>query len=92
VPESRHGAVHRATIPARGPFVARSREPRMSTLEYKTILLPYKPSIFQSDNSEIQEALNVVGQEGWKLSQTILPSTLWGRSNTVLAILERTKA
>jgi hypothetical protein len=64
----------------------------MSTLEYKTILLPYKPSIFQSDNFEVQEALNVVGKEGWKLAEVVLPSTLWGRSNTVMAILERTKA
>jgi hypothetical protein len=92
VPESRHGAVRHATIRSRGPSVARPPEPRMSTIEYKTILLPYKPSIFQSDNSEVQEALNIVGQEGWKLSQTILPSTLWGRSNTVMAILERAKA
>ena len=64
----------------------------MSNLEYKTLLLPYKPSIFQSDNSEIQEALNVVAQERWRLSQIIEPSTLWGRSNTVIAILERAKA
>lgn len=64
----------------------------MSPLEYKTILLPYRPSSFQSDSLEVQDALNVVGQEGWKLSQVILPSTLWGRSNTALAILERAKA
>jgi len=64
----------------------------MSALEYKTILLPYKPSVFQPDNSDIQEALNLVGQERWKLSQIIEPSSLWGRSNTVIAILERPKA
>jgi hypothetical protein len=61
----------------------------MSTLEYKTILLPYKPSIFQSDSAELQEALNVEGLQRWKLSQIVLPSSLWGRSNGMIAILER---
>lgn len=64
----------------------------MSTIEYKTILLPYKPSIFQPDSTDIHDSLNVVGQEGWRLSQIIEPSTLWGRSNNVIAILERAKA
>jgi uncharacterized protein DUF4177 len=61
----------------------------MSALEYKVILLPYKPSIFQPDSTDIHDALNVVGKEGWKLSQIIEPSSLWGRSNNVIAILER---
>jgi hypothetical protein len=61
----------------------------MSTIEYKTILLPFKPSIFQADSTDIHDALNVVGKEGWRLSQIIEPSTLWGRSNSVIAILER---
>lgn len=61
----------------------------MPTLEYKTILLPYKPSIFQSDSAELQEALNVEGLQRWKLSQIVLPSSLWGRSNGMIAILER---
>ncbi len=64
----------------------------MSTLEYKVILLPYKPSIFQADSTDIHDALNAAGQEGWRLSQIIEPSTLWGRSNSVIAILERPKA
>src|SRR5687768_1303218 len=73
VPESRHGAAHRATIPGRGRSVARFSESRMSTLEYKVILLPYKPSIFQADSTDIHDALNAAGQEGWKLSQIIEP-------------------
>jgi len=64
----------------------------MTTFEYKTILLPYKPSAFQSDALEIQEALNVEAQERWKLSQLVLPSTIWGRSGGMLAILERPRA
>jgi hypothetical protein len=75
----------------RGPSVARLAESRMSMLEYKTRLLPYKPSIFQSDNFEIQEALNLDAAEGWRLNQIMIPSSLWGRSNGVIAILERTK-
>jgi hypothetical protein len=61
-------------------------------LEYKTILLPYKPSCFQSDNFEVQEAINVEAAQGWKLSQVVLPSTIWGRANGMIAIFERPKA
>lgn len=61
----------------------------MSTLEYKTLLLPYKPSNFQTDATEIQEALNVEALQNWRLSQLVLPSAVWGRSNGMIAILER---
>jgi hypothetical protein len=64
----------------------------MSMIEYKTILLPYKPSVFQNESTDIQELLNVEGQQRWKLSQLMVPSTLWGRANGVIAILERPKA
>jgi hypothetical protein len=64
----------------------------MSKIEYKVILLPYKTGIFQSDSVEVAEALNKVGEERWRLSQIVLPSTVWGRANTMVAILERTKA
>ena len=64
----------------------------MATYEYKTILLPYKPSTFQSDSADIQEAINVEAQQQWRLSQLVLPSTIWGRSNGMLAIFERAKA
>ena len=64
----------------------------MTKIEYKVILLPYKTGIFASDSVEVGEALNKVGEEGWKLSQIVLPSTVWGRANTMVAILERPKA
>lgn len=64
----------------------------MNKLEYKTILLPYKTSLFQSDSTEITEGLNVAAADGWRLSQIVLPSTVWGRANTMIAILERAKA
>ena len=63
----------------------------MTTFEYKTLLLPYKPSCFQSDNFEIQELLNVEAGERWKLCQLVLPSTVWGRSNGMIAVLERAR-
>jgi hypothetical protein len=61
----------------------------MSKIEYKTILLPYKTGIFQSDSVELGELLNKEGAERWHLSQIVLPSTMWGRANTMVAILER---
>lgn len=64
----------------------------MSKFEYKTILLPYKTGLFQSDNTEITEVLKPVAEDGWRLSQIVLPSTVWGRANTMIAILERATA
>jgi hypothetical protein len=65
---------------------------RVSQIEYKTILLPYKTGIFQSDSTEVAEVLNKEGTDRWRLSQIVLPSTVWGRANTMVAILERTRA
>jgi uncharacterized protein DUF4177 len=62
------------------------------TLEYKTILLPYKTGIFQADSAELADALNREANERWELSQLVLPSAAWGRSNTMIAILERARA
>ena len=63
----------------------------MSKIEYKTALLPYKTGIFATDSFEVETALNKLGEDGWRLSQIVLPSTVWGRANTMVAILERTK-
>jgi hypothetical protein len=63
----------------------------MSQFEYKAILLPYKPGIFQDDSQDLSIALNKEGADRWRLSQIILPSTVWGRSNGMVAILERTR-
>ena len=75
----------------RGNSSAQYPEFRMSQIEYKTILLPYKPSIFQSDAADVAEMLNKEGVDRWRLSQIVLPSTIWGRANTMVAIMERTK-
>jgi hypothetical protein len=64
----------------------------MSKFEYKTMMLPYKTGIFASDSLEVEELLNKVAADGWRLSQLVLPSTVWGRANSMVAILERSKA
>jgi Domain of unknown function (DUF4177) len=64
----------------------------MNKIEYKVVLLPYKTSLFQSDSEDLQILLNKEGVEGWHLSQIVLPSTVWGRANTMIAIMQRTAA
>ena len=64
----------------------------MNKIEFKTVLLPYKTGIFQGDSVELAAVLNKEGVEGWQLSQIVLPSTMWGRANTMVAIMQRTAA
>ncbi len=64
----------------------------MSKIEYKAILLPYKTGQFQEVTTDLTAPLNKEGEEGWMLSQIVLPSTVWGRANTMIAILQRTAA
>ena len=61
----------------------------MSKFEFKTVLLPYKTGIFQGDSAELSATLNKEGLEGWQISQIVLPSTMWGRANTMIAIMQR---
>jgi hypothetical protein len=63
----------------------------VSKIEYKTVLLPYKTGLFQGDSDDLSLALNKAGEEGWHLSQIVLPSTVWGRANTMIAIMQRPK-
>ena len=64
----------------------------MSQFEYKTVLLPYKPSQFQDDATDVALMLNKEAGDGWRLSQLVMPSAVWGRSNAMIAILERSRA
>jgi len=84
-------AAARAIMQLRGNSSAQKPEFRMSQIEYKTVLLPYKTGIFQSDSIELAEVLNKEGADRWRLSQIVLPSTMWGRANTMVAILERAR-
>ena len=88
-----HRCRMRATIEPRRTFLSCGfLENRVNKIEYKTVLLPYKTGIFQSDSVDVAELLNKEGLEGWRLSQLVLPSTVWGRANTMVAIMERPKA
>ena len=64
----------------------------MNKIEYKTVLLPYKTGLFQGDSEDLSKLLNKEGEEGWHLSQIVLPSTVWGRANTMIAIMQRPAA
>jgi transcriptional regulator with XRE-family HTH domain len=64
-------------------------EKYMSKFEYKTVLLPFKVGIFKQGLPDIQKALNKEGQQGWRFKQMVLPSSSWGSSDSMVAILER---
>ena len=57
--------------------------------EYKSIMLPFKVGIFHQGLPDIQAALNLQGRDGWRLKQLILPSSSWGSSDSLVAVLER---
>ena len=64
-------------------------EKSMGRFEYKTVVLPFRMGIFKKGLPDIQEALNKEGNEGWQFKQIILPSSEWGKSDSIVAILER---
>jgi len=64
-------------------------EKQMGRFEYKTVVLPFRMGIFKKGLPDIQEALNTEGREGWQFKQIILPSSEWGKSDNIVAILER---
>jgi hypothetical protein len=45
--------------------------------------------IFQQGLPDIEKLLNKEGQEGWQFKQIIMPSSNWGSSDTMVAVLER---
>ena len=61
----------------------------MKRWEYCTLVLPFKFGIFKQGLPDIQEMLNKAGKEGWQFKQMILPSSDWGKSDSMVAILER---
>jgi len=61
----------------------------MTKFEYKTLVLNFKVGLFKQGLPDIQSSLNEEGVAGWQLKQIILPSSQWGSSDSVVAILER---
>jgi transcriptional regulator with XRE-family HTH domain len=66
-------------------------EKRVNRFEYKTVVLPFRIGIFKQGLPDIQSALNNEGQQGWQFKQMILPSSDWGKSDSMVAILERAR-
>jgi transcriptional regulator with XRE-family HTH domain len=64
-------------------------EKRMKTYEYKSIVLNFRIGIFKQGLPDIQKELNKEGQQGWQFKQMLLPSSSWGASDSMVAILER---
>jgi hypothetical protein len=63
----------------------------MAKLEYKSMALPYRPSLFQGDSADIDVILNAQAEDRWQLAQIVMPSTVWGRTNAMVAIFSREK-
>jgi transcriptional regulator with XRE-family HTH domain len=64
-------------------------EKNMNKFEYKTVVLPFRVGIFKQGLPDIQKALDKEGQQGWQFKQMVLPSSQWGSSDSMVAILER---
>src|ERR1700730_5923474 len=62
----------------------------MKKFEYKTLVLPFRIGIFKQGVPDIKAALDAEGGGGWQFKQMILPSSQWGTSDSMVAILERT--
>ena len=67
----------------------RSQGKTMVKYEYKTVVLPFKFGVFKQGLPDISAALTKEGAEGWQFKQLVLPSGDWGKSDTMIAILER---
>ena len=61
----------------------------MPRYEYKSIVLPFQMGVFKQSLPDIQTTLNAEGRQGWQFKQMILPSSQWGSSDSMVAILER---
>jgi transcriptional regulator with XRE-family HTH domain len=64
-------------------------EKSMNRFEYKTVVLPFRVGIFKQGLPDIQKALDKEGLQGWQFKQMVLPSSQWGSSDSMIAILER---
>lgn len=57
--------------------------------EYKTIVMPFRLGLFKQGLPDIQDILNRESEEGWRFRQIIMPSSSWGSSDNMVAVLER---
>ena len=66
-----------------------STEKLMQAFKYKSVVLNFRAGIFKQGLPDIQKALNKEGQQGWQFKQMLMPSSSWGTSDSMVAILER---
>jgi len=64
-------------------------EKSLMRFEYRTIVLPFKFGVFKKGLPDIQSELSKAGLAGWRFKQMIMPSSEWGTSDRIVAILER---
>lgn len=64
-------------------------ETYVNKFEYKTVVLPFRVGLFKQGLPDIQKALDREGRQGWQFKQMVLPSSLSGSSDSMVAILER---
>jgi transcriptional regulator with XRE-family HTH domain len=64
-------------------------EKTMSKFEYKTVVLSFKFGLFKQGLPDIEAALNKEGGAGWQFKHMVLPSSDWGKSDSMIAIFER---
>src|ERR1700733_14400095 len=79
---------HNPTAPNAGQYILSGE--LMKKFEYKTLVLPFRVGIFKQGVPDIKAALDAEGGDGWQFKQMILPSSQWGTSDSMVAILERT--
>lgn len=64
----------------------------MARYEYKSLVLPFRFGIFKPGVPDIDAALNREAAQGWRLCQ-MLPSAIdFGRSHSLIMVLERPAA
>ena len=72
-------------------FVQRGSRAR-ATMAHEQDRIQDRPVALQDRNlpgvDSSNAGLNKEGVDRWRLSQIVLPSTMWGRANTMVAILD----
>lgn len=61
----------------------------MRRYEYQTVDISFHMGVFKQGLPDIAAALNEHGREGWQLKEMILPSSQFGTSDRIVAVLER---
>ena len=66
-------------------------KPIVKKYEYKTVEMPFRFGIVKQGTPDIEKILNAEGERGWRLHQIVVPSSNFGQSDKMVAVLEREK-